>query len=86
MGYQLVSEDTVYAQCRFAAVLGRADPRMPDPHTGRTHGRALVSPADAGVLLGWGDRGAAQLAAPTAAAVAAWGIVPAPAGWPRRLV
>jgi 8-oxo-dGTP pyrophosphatase MutT (NUDIX family) len=84
VGYQLVSEDTAYVQCRYAALLKHADPRTEDPCTGRSYGRALVSPADAAALLGWGERGAAQLAAATAAAVETWGVTPAPAGWPRQ--
>ncbi|MCP2261649.1 NUDIX domain-containing protein [Streptoalloteichus tenebrarius] len=85
VGYQLVSnDDSVYVQVRYAALLAHADPVAVDPCTGRAYGRVLVSPTDAAALLGWGERGVAQVAAATAAAVKAWGITPAPAGWPRQ--
>lgn len=84
VGYQLVAEECEYVQCRYAALLQHADPVTADPCTGRAYGRVLVSPADASALLGWDERGAAQLVAATAVAVEAWGISPAPAGWPRQ--
>ncbi|MGW6362366.1 NUDIX domain-containing protein [Streptomyces sp. NPDC055092] len=64
VGYQLVSEDgrAPYVQVRYAALLEKAYPIAPDPPTGRAYGRVLVSPVDAAGLLGWGERGAAQLA------------------------
>lgn len=79
VGYQLVSEDghSSYAQVRYAALLKAADPIAPDPCTGRAYGRVLVSAADAPPLLGWGERGAAQLAAASRVAVERRGLAPA---------
>ncbi|MET7543859.1 NUDIX hydrolase [Streptomyces sp. NPDC005507] len=86
VGYQLVSEDEhpLYAQIRYAALLKAADPIAPDPCTGRTYGRVLVSATDASGLLGWGERGAAQLTAAARVAVERWGLALAPAGAERQ--
>ncbi|MFH8738047.1 MULTISPECIES: NUDIX hydrolase [unclassified Streptomyces] len=86
VGYQLVSEDgrAPYVQVRYAALLEKADPIAPDPCTGRAYGRMLVSPVDAAELLGWGERGAAQLAAAARVAAERWGLTVAAAGTARQ--
>ncbi|WP_081539350.1 MULTISPECIES: NUDIX hydrolase [Kitasatospora] len=86
VGYQVVREAkrAPYAQVRYAALLERADPVAADPCTGRAYGRALVSPSDAADLLGWGERGAAQLEAAARIAVERWSLVVAVAGTERR--
>ncbi|MFE6904249.1 NUDIX domain-containing protein [Streptomyces sp. NPDC057717] len=86
VGYQLVSEDgrAPYVQVRYAALLEKAGPIAPDPSTGRAYGRVLVSPVDAAGLLGWGERGAAQLAAAARIAAERWGMAIAAAGTTRQ--
>ncbi|MFG2697212.1 NUDIX domain-containing protein [Kitasatospora sp. NPDC048407] len=86
VGYQVVREvgRDPYAQVRYAALLERADPVAPDPCTGRAYGRILVSPSDAAELLGWGDRGAAQLHAACRVAVQRWRLTIPAAGVERR--
>jgi 8-oxo-dGTP pyrophosphatase MutT (NUDIX family) len=81
IGYQRVTEgDDTYAQVRYAALLEEFWPRRPDPCTGRSYERVLVSPHDAARLLGWGERGTAQFAAAADAAARHWSITPAVAG------
>ncbi|WP_326771504.1 NUDIX hydrolase [Streptomyces sp. NBC_01445] len=86
VGYQLVREDgqAPYAQVRYSALLDKADPITPDPCTDRAYGRVLVSPVYAAELLGWGERGAAQLAAVSRVAAERWGLTTAAAGTARQ--
>ncbi|MFB6679375.1 hypothetical protein ACFCWG_44720 [Streptomyces sp. NPDC056390] len=71
-------------EVRYAALLEKAYPIAPDPSTGRAYGRVLVSPVDAAGLLGWGERGAAQLAAAARVAAERWGTTIAAAGTTRQ--
>ena len=64
IGYQLVDEENgtpPYAQVRMAALIRKIGLKKPDPDTGKTYDRLLVSPGRAIQLLGWGDIGAAQI-------------------------
>ncbi len=64
IGYQLVDEGNgtpPYAQVRMATLIRKIGLKKPDPDTGNTYDRLLVSPVKAIQLLGWGDIGAAQV-------------------------
>ncbi len=71
IGYQLVDEQNnipPYAQVRMAAAITRIGDNRPDPDTGRTYERILVSPKQAAELLNWGDVGKQQIQAAVFAA------------------
>jgi 8-oxo-dGTP diphosphatase len=71
VGYQLVEEDgDVYAQVRMAGLIKELCPVAANPCTGRAYRRLMIAPLQAPDLLGWGPRGAAQLADATALATA----------------
>src|SRR5262249_32398421 len=67
LGYQLVEGDPKrpepYAQMRYAAPISGYEPIGPDPDSGRTHRRFMVSLDHAPELLSWGEHGHAQAAA-----------------------
>ena len=60
VGYQLVNENNgkpKYAQLRMAALIDKIGVKQPDPDTGETYDRVLVSPTNAIKLLDWGEIG-----------------------------
>lgn len=64
VGYQLVDDEDgtePFAQVRMAALITEIKPSRPDPATGKTFGRVLVSPSRASELLNWGDVGISQV-------------------------
>ena len=64
VGYRLIDEENStepYAQVRMASLMAEIMPAKPDPATGRTYKRYLVSPSKAIELLNWQDDGAAQI-------------------------
>lgn len=67
LGYQLVEDDpqrpAPYAQMRYAAPISAYRPIGPDPDSGWTYRRYLVSLDRAPELLAWGEAGEAQAAA-----------------------
>ena len=68
IGFQRVSSDpdkfggAVYAQLRYTCHITKLLPQMVDVATGRFIDRRFASPADAAVLLDWGDNGRQQIA------------------------
>lgn len=64
VGYRLIDEENgteLYAQVRMTALITEIKSAKPDPATGRTYKRYLVSPSKAIDLLNWQDDGAAQI-------------------------
>jgi len=59
VGYRYI--DSEYAQVRMAALIKEIGPVQPDPATGRTYERYLVSPEEAIELLNWRDDGEVQV-------------------------
>jgi len=59
VGYRYI--DSEYAQVRMAAMIKEIGPVQPDPATGRTYERYLVSPEKAIELLNWQDDGEVQV-------------------------
>jgi 8-oxo-dGTP diphosphatase len=94
LGYQEVRENwgPPFAQVRMAGLIGRFEPRAPDPDGGRLFRRFMTSLDDAPTVLGWGEPAVAQAAAAARVAAELWKLpvaAPAPAGYadlPRRAV
>lgn len=66
LGYQEVNEEDgtpLYAQLRLTGVVSDIRESRPDPDTGRTYRRLLVSPIRATYLLDWGKVGDLQVEA-----------------------
>jgi len=64
VGYQRVDEEdgtAPFAQVRMVALIDKIGEARPDPDTGRTYGRFLVSPLKAVELLNWGEVGYSQI-------------------------
>lgn len=82
LGYQEVhgDVDVPFAQVRMTGLIGRFDPRAPDPDGGRLFRRFMTSLDDAPDVLGWGEPAVAQAAAAARVAAGLWGLpVAAPA-------
>ncbi|MFJ9420022.1 hypothetical protein ACIRPT_38590 [Streptomyces sp. NPDC101227] len=79
LGYQYDETGDVYggigpcARIRMAAAVTHIGPSAPDPSTGRTMVRLLVTPHQAVGLLGWGEMGHRQADAAIRAATLLWG-------------
>jgi ADP-ribose pyrophosphatase YjhB (NUDIX family) len=61
LGYQHVQGEEEFAQVRYAALLARILPAVPDPATGREYRRLWVPPMAVNALLGWGESGKQQI-------------------------
>jgi 8-oxo-dGTP diphosphatase len=86
LGYQEVRGNggPPFAQVRMAGLIGRFEPRAPDPDGGRLFRRFMTSLDDAPAVLGWGEPAVAQAAAAARVAAERWRLpvaAPAPAGY-----
>ena len=64
VGYQEIDEENgteKYAQIRMVAMIDSIGEKLPDPDTGRTYDRLLVTPEQAIQLLKWGEVGEKQV-------------------------
>ena len=79
LGYQEVDEDNgtpIYAQVRMVAMIDEIGKLQPDPDTGDTYERLLVSPKKAIELISWGDIGEKLITSATNLAVEKFNIKP----------
>ncbi|MBQ8425177.1 MAG: NUDIX domain-containing protein [Clostridia bacterium] len=79
IGYQEVDEDNgtpIYAQVRMTALIDEIGKLQPDPDTGDTYERLLVSPKKAIELLSWGEIGEKLIISATKLATEKFGIKP----------
>lgn len=77
VGYQMVEGDgerPTYAQLRLTGKISEIGEKQPDPDTGRTYERLLISPKRAIELLGWGEIGEKIICEAVEIAKTRWGL------------